>query len=79
MLLAARRQLAKGLDPLEQAKLEKIAKSIAATNTFEAVAKEWLEKIEKEGLAAITLKKARWLCATQLGTDQTYEHRHRYV
>lgn len=63
MLLEARRQLAKGLDPLEQAKLEKIAKSIAATNTFQAVAEEWLEKIEKEGLAAITLKKARWLLA----------------
>lgn len=66
MLLEARRQLAKGLDPFEQAKLEKIAKSIAATNTFEAVAKDWLEKIEKEGLAAITLKKARWLL------EQTY-------
>jgi Arm DNA-binding domain len=63
MLLEARRQLAEGLDPLEQAKLEKIAKSIAATNTFQAVAEEWLEKIEKEGLAAITLKKARWLLA----------------
>lgn len=63
MLLEARRKLAKGLDPLEQAKLEKIAKSIAATNTFQAVAEEWLEKIEKEGLAAITLKKARWLLA----------------
>lgn len=63
MLLEARRQLAKGLDPLEQAKLEKFAKSIAATNNFQAVAEEWLEKIEKEGLAAITLKKARWLLA----------------
>jgi len=63
MLLEARLQLAKGLDPLEQAKLEKIAKSIAATNTFKAVSGEWLEKIEKEGLAAITLKKARWLLA----------------
>lgn len=63
LLLEARRKLAKGLDPLEQAKLEKIAKSIAATNTFQAVAEEWLEKIEKEGLAAITLKKARWLLA----------------
>lgn len=66
MILEARRQLAKGLDPLEQAKLEKIAQSVAATNTFEAVAKEWLEKIEKEGLAAITLKKANWLL------EQTY-------
>lgn len=63
MLLEARRQLAKGLDPLEQARLERIAKSIAATNTFQAVAEEWLEKIEKEGLAPITLKKARWLLA----------------
>ncbi len=63
LLLEARRKLAKGLDPLEQAKLDKIAKSIAATNTFQAVAEEWLEKIEKEGLAAITLKKARWLLA----------------
>ena len=51
------------IDPLEQAKLEKIAKSIAATNNFQTVAEEWLEKIEKEGLAAITLKKARWLLA----------------
>lgn len=63
MLLEARRLLAKGRDPLEQAKLEKIAKSIAAANSFEAVAEEWLEKIEKEGLAAITLRKARWLLA----------------
>lgn len=63
MLLEARRLLAKGIDPLEQAKLEKIAKSIAASNSFQAVAEEWLEKIEKEGLAAITLKKARWLLA----------------
>jgi len=63
MLLEARRLLARGRDPLEQAKLEKIAKSIAAANSFEAVAEEWLEKIEKEGRAAITLKKARWLLA----------------
>lgn len=63
MLLETRRLLAKGIDPLEQAKLEKTAKSIAASNSFQAVAEEWLEKIEKEGLAAITLKKARWLLA----------------
>lgn len=65
-LLEARRLIANGVDPVEQAKLDKIAQSIAATNTFEAIAKEWLEKIEKEGLAAITLKKARWLL------EQTY-------
>ena len=65
-LLEARRLIANGVDPVEQAKLDKITQSIAATNTFEAIAKEWLEKIEKEGLAAITLKKARWLL------EQTY-------
>ena len=65
-LLEARRLIANGVDPVEKAKLDKIAQSIAATNTFEAIAKEWLEKIEKEGLAAITLKKARWLL------EQTY-------
>jgi len=63
MLLETRRLLARKIDPLEQAKLDRIAKSIATANTFQAVAKEWLEKIEKEGVAAMTLKKARWLLA----------------
>lgn len=62
-LLDARRLLANGIDPVEQAKLDKIAKSIAATNSFQSVAEEWLEKIKNEGLAEITLKKARWLLA----------------
>jgi integrase len=61
MLLETRRLLARKIDPREQAKLDKIAKSIAATNTFQTVAEEWLEKIELEGVAAMTLKKARWL------------------
>ena len=30
-------------------------------NTFERIAEEWLAKIEKEGRANATLKKARWL------------------
>lgn len=61
MLLEARRQLAKGIDPLEQAKLEKIANSLAASNTFQAIGDEWIAKIETEGAAAMTVKKARWL------------------
>lgn len=56
--------MAKGLDPLEQAKLEEIAVS----NSFQAVAEGWLEKIEQEGLAAITLKQARWLLAQTFPT-----------
>lgn len=51
MLLEARRMLAKGIDPLEQAKLEKIAKSLAAGNTFQSIGDEWIAKIETEGAA----------------------------
>lgn len=60
-LLDARRLLAKGLDPVEQAKLEKMAKTLAAAHSFEAVGNEWLEKIAAEGAAAMTVKKSRWL------------------
>jgi integrase len=61
MRLEARRKLAKGIDPAEQSKLDKIAKSLAAANTFEMIAEEWLDKIEKEGTAPLTIKRARWL------------------
>jgi integrase len=58
---AARKLLANGRDPSEQNKLDKIAASIAAANTFKAVAEEWYVKAEKEGLAPATLNKIRWL------------------
>jgi integrase len=58
---AARRLLAKGIDPAAQAKLDKITASVAAANTFQAVAEEWLAKIEREDLSPVTLKKNRWL------------------
>jgi len=58
---AARHLLAKGTDPSDQAKLDKIAASVAAANTFESIAKEWLSKIEQDGLSPVTLKKIRWL------------------
>ena len=57
----ARELLASGRDPSEQAKLDKIAASVAAANTFRAVAEEWYAKAEKEGLAPATLNKIRWL------------------
>jgi Arm DNA-binding domain len=57
----ARRLLAKGVDPAEQAKLDKITASVAAANTFQAVTDEWLAKIEREDLSPVTLKKNRWL------------------
>jgi integrase len=58
---AARKLLAKGNDPADHIKLERVAASIAASNTFKAVADEWLEKAEHEGRAVTTLKKLRWL------------------
>ena len=57
----ARRILARGVDPAEQAKLDKIAASVAAANTFTAIADEWIAKAEREGLSPVTLKKIRWL------------------
>ena len=56
---AAKRLLAKGIDPSEQRRLEK---QIAATgNTFKAVAEELSGKLGREGRAPRTLKKLRWL------------------
>ncbi len=39
---------------------EKAAAKLGAANSFEAVAEEYLEKREKEGLAEVTLSKSRW-------------------
>jgi integrase len=58
---AARRLIASGIDPAAKAKQDKVAASVAAANTFEAVAQELLAKTEREGLSAVTLKKNRWL------------------
>lgn len=58
-LLEARREVAEGIDPSEARKASKRARVIAEALTFEAVATEYLEKLDKEGLAAATLKKRR--------------------
>jgi integrase len=56
---AAKRLLAKGIDPSAQRRLEK--RTAASGNTFKAVAEEVLEKLKKEGRAPRTLEKLRWL------------------
>jgi integrase len=58
---AARKVLARGDDPGEQIRLERIAATVAASNSFKAVAAEWLTKAEREGHSAVTMKKKRWL------------------
>ena len=51
---AARKVIARGDDPAEQIKLERIAASVASASSFEAVAAEWLTKVEKEGRSSVT-------------------------
>lgn len=60
---AARKLLARGEDPAERIKLDRIAATVAASNSFKAVADEWLIKVEREGRSVVTMKKLRWLLA----------------
>ena len=55
----AKRLLADNIDPATQRRLEKL--TAASGNTFRAVAEEVLAKLEREGRAAVTLAKKRWL------------------
>lgn len=57
----ARKLVAAGTDPSQQRKEDKIAANIAAQNTFESIAAEYLEKLKAEGAAQSTLEKNRWL------------------
>ncbi|TAN09211.1 MAG: DUF4102 domain-containing protein [Rhizobiaceae bacterium] len=57
----AKRLLANGIDPGHQARIEKTNKLVASTNTFAAIADEFLAKAEREGKADATLTKKRWL------------------
>lgn len=50
-----------GRDPAVAKREARIAKHIAAANTFEAVATEYIAKLEAEGLASVTIAKTRWL------------------
>jgi integrase len=59
----ARKKIAEGIDPALEKKRARIAAKYAAANTFEAVAKEWLVKCERDGLAPVTVDKIRWLLA----------------
>ena len=58
---AARRVLAKGEDPAEKAKLDRLAATIALANSFKAGAEQWIRQVEREGRSSVTVKKLRWL------------------
>lgn len=53
--------LAKGVNPAQHAKLERMAKQASNAVTFKVVAEEYLRKIAKEGKADATQNKKAWL------------------
>ncbi|MBO9580185.1 MAG: integrase arm-type DNA-binding domain-containing protein [Sphingobium sp.] len=57
----ARRLLAAGIDPSHQQKVDAAKARVDENHTFRTVAKEWIAKNEREGMAEITLSKIRWL------------------
>lgn len=65
---AARKQVASGVDPAVEKKRQAVAASISAENTFRAVAIEFLDKLEREGVAKAT-KIRNDRCVKQLESD----------
>lgn len=57
----ARELLKNNQDPATKKKLDKIARQISSTNTFDVMVDEYIAKIEKEGRATTTIEKIRWL------------------
>ena len=58
---AAKKLLAAGADPSLQKKKDRAAALNSQQNTFGAIAKEYLAKLEKDGRAEPTLAKNRWM------------------
>lgn len=59
----ARSLLQDGKDPSMERQVEKLRSRVAAENTFEAVARAWLE-MQRQKLAASTFAKAQWTLET---------------
>ena len=57
----AREQLATGIDPGTAKRDQAKALLEQASNTFKAVADDYLDKISRDGRAAVTIGKSRWL------------------
>lgn len=56
---AARKLLAQGINPSEKRKDDKAATVLAASNSFEAIAREWMER--QTDKAEVTREKSAWL------------------
>lgn len=57
----ARKLIATGINPSEKKRLDRLGATLRAATSFKAVADEYIEKSEREGRAAVTIGKARWL------------------
>ncbi|QTH23576.1 tyrosine-type recombinase/integrase [Rhizorhabdus wittichii] len=57
---AARRLLAKGIDPAEQKRRDTYAAKVNAANSFSALAKLYIAKNRRDGLAEATVTKREW-------------------
>lgn len=57
----ARELLVQNVDPGEKIKSDKLQRIIEAAITFSHIADEFVEKLEREGKAAVTLTKKKWL------------------
>ncbi len=59
----AKKVLAAGTDPSQHQKKEKLRQAGSNANTFDEISKEFLSRVEREGKAAVTVAKKKWLLA----------------
>jgi hypothetical protein len=57
----AKAQLANGIDPAQQKRIDKVAKAISNATTFRVIAEEYLDKQRREGRSETTIVKNRYL------------------
>lgn len=57
----ARTRLADGIDPSAERRRAVAASKVAASNSFEDVANDYIGKLEKDGRSEVTIAKTRWL------------------
>lgn len=62
----AKLELIEGKDPGEIKRQEKLSKRISASNTFSAIAVEYIKKKKIEGAAPVTLDKLKWIIDRKL-------------
>ena len=57
----ARKLIAAGIDSSEKKRVNRLDATLKAATTIKAVAEEYIGKSEREGRAAVTVSKARWM------------------